>query len=100
MGFRPVRGTGGWGRGDLYLRAEKTQNAISTCFAPNSGTVTSPKSLYPARRAYFPSTLYSRASPSIFSSLCFDGQCLSPNEQKTQHTPASGRRIAPQRAHW
>ncbi|GEM_PF-5690877 len=39
--------------------------------------------------------------PSTFpsSSLCFDGQCLSEYEQKTQQSPALGRSIAPQLAH-
>jgi hypothetical protein len=41
---------------------------------------------------YQPST-----SPSI--SLCFDGQCLSEYEQKTQQSPALGRSIAPQLEH-
>ncbi len=41
---------------------------------------------------YKPST-----SPSI--SLCFDGQCLSEYEQKTQQSPALGSSIAPQLEH-
>jgi len=42
---------------------------------------------------YQPSTL-----PSI--SLCFDGQCLFEYEQKIQQSPALGRSIAPQLAHF
>jgi hypothetical protein len=42
---------------------------------------------------------YSFASPSICSSLCFDGQCLSANEQNTQHLPVRGRSTAPQLVH-
>jgi len=40
-----------------------------------------------------------RLSTSLAFSLCFDVQCLSEYEQKTQQSPALGRNIAPQLAY-